>query len=615
MSRIVPVCSAALALFLCATTASAQTVTTAAAMGVIAQIPVNNPMALALLLGALALAAWWHLRRGPAAQRVLAWLAVVTLGVAMHNGGLLAVPPLSFTSQTGETLSIPIVPTTSGTDFTGFQEQVFTNHAGTSLRVTGVVPPTQGQCFTAYSADQLLQPGTPSASTTPVCQAGTVLADGAACRVDVDAICRGLLGVAPTLASASPGSGPITGGTTVTLTGMNLTGALGVSFDGVPATSVNVVNANTVTAITPAHAVGAVDVAVKTPAGMVRLAGSFQYIVPAPTISSVTPNSGSSSGGTIVTLTGTNFTGATGVTFGGTPGTSFTVVNNTTINAVTPAHAAGAVDVVVTTAGGTGTSVGGFTYYDAPSISSISPTGGATDGGTVVTLTGTNLNDATGVSFGGTTGILLFVTNTTIMVITPSHAAGAVDVVVTTPGGTGTIVGGFTYYDAPSISSISPTGGAMAGGDTVTISGAGLGGTTSVTFGGIHATSFIVVSDSEIIAATPANVAGAVDVVVTTPGGTATASNGFTYYDAPMITSINPSQGSTMGGDTVTLTGAGFAGTTSVTFGGVPTSFTVNSDSTITAVTPLNALGPVDVTITGVGGSATVVGAFTYLID
>lgn len=354
-------------------------------------------------------------------------------------------PLLSFTSHTGETLSIPIVPTTSGTDFTGFQEQVFTNHAGTSLRVTGVVPPNQGQCFIAYSADKLLQPGTPSASTTPVCQAGTVLADGAACRVDVDAICRGLLGVAPTLASASPGSGPITGGTTVTLTGTNLTGATGVSFDGVPATSVNVVDANNITAITPAHAVGTVDVAVNTPAGMARLAGSFQYIVPAPTISSVNPNSGSSLGGTIVTLTGTNFTGATGVSFGGAPGTSFTVVNNTTINVVTPAHAAGAVDVVVTTAGGTATSAGGFTYYDAPSISSISPTGGTTAGGDTVTISGAGLGGTTSVTFDGNASSFLVVSDSMIIAVTPSHAPGTVDVTITGVGGSATAVGAFTY--------------------------------------------------------------------------------------------------------------------------------------------------------------------------
>ena len=88
----------------------------------------------------------------------------------------------------------------------------------------------------------------------------------------------------------------------------------------------------------------------------------------APTLTSVTPSSGPATGGTTVTLTGTNLTGATAVTFGGTAATSFTVVSDTEITAVAPAHAAGAVDVAVTTVGGTATSAGGYTYMSTPSL-------------------------------------------------------------------------------------------------------------------------------------------------------------------------------------------------------------------------------------------------------
>ncbi|MDS1137542.1 beta strand repeat-containing protein, partial [Nitratireductor indicus] len=81
-----------------------------------------------------------------------------------------------------------------------------------------------------------------------------------------------------------------------------------------------------------------------------------------PSITSISPNNGPEAGGTSVTITGTNFTGATAVTFGGTAAASFTVNSSTTISAVTPAGTAGAVDVAVTTAGGTDTETGGFTY-------------------------------------------------------------------------------------------------------------------------------------------------------------------------------------------------------------------------------------------------------------
>jgi hypothetical protein len=85
-----------------------------------------------------------------------------------------------------------------------------------------------------------------------------------------------------------------------------------------------------------------------------------------PTLTSVSPNTGSTAGGTAVTLTGTNFTGATNVTFGGTAATNRVVVNSTTITCTTPARTAGAKSVLVTTPGGTNAANTLFTYV-APS--------------------------------------------------------------------------------------------------------------------------------------------------------------------------------------------------------------------------------------------------------
>jgi len=298
----------------------------------------------------------------------------------MHSGGLLALPFNSFTNPAGETLTIPVTATTVGADFTGFQQEEFANQSGVALKVTALVPPNLGQCFTGpNTADKLLQPGTPSASATPLCQVGTVLANNAACRVDVDAVCRGLLGAAPTFSYISPTSGPAAGGTAVTLTGSGFTGATGVNFGGVPGTSVTVVSAGQITAVTPAHAAGVVDVTVSTPAGMVKLAGGFTYIA-VPAISSINPTSGSPAGGTSVTLNGSNFTGAMGVAFDGNPGTSVTVVNDSQIIVVTPAGAAGAVNVVVTTSNGIATAVGGFTYAYA--------VGQSLQGGVIATMNG-----------------------------------------------------------------------------------------------------------------------------------------------------------------------------------------------------------------------------------
>lgn len=101
----------------------------------------------------------------------------------------------------------------------------------------------------------------------------------------------------------------------------------------------------------------------------------------ASTISTISPSSGPAAGGVGVTLTGSGFTGATGITFGGIAATSVYVVDSTTLTAVTPAHATGAVDVVVTTPNGTGTKTNGYTYL-------TTAVGQSAYGGTIACLNG-----------------------------------------------------------------------------------------------------------------------------------------------------------------------------------------------------------------------------------
>ena len=122
-----------------------------------------------------------------------------------------------------------------------------------------------------------------------------------------------------------------------------------------------------------------------------------------PTVTAVSPSSGPTAGGTSVTITGTNFTGATGITIGGAAATSVVVVSNTSITAVTPAGAAGTASVVVTTPGGSNAANTLFTYVAPPTISKTF--GAATiplNGITTLTFTITNPNTVatlTGVAF------------------------------------------------------------------------------------------------------------------------------------------------------------------------------------------------------------------------
>jgi hypothetical protein len=246
----------------------------------------------------------------------------------------------------------------------------------------------------------------------------------------------------------------------------------------------------------------------------------------------ISPNQGATSGGALVTITGTNLTGTTSVHFGSHPATSVTNVSPTQVTAVSPAGF-GAVGVSVTTLGGTSNPIP-FFYLQSPFVASISSSSGSTAGGETVTLSGVNLATATSVSFGANTATPTVIDDGSISVVVPAGAAGPVSVIVTTAGGIDWLPDSYTYIAAPTVSIVSPTTGPTAGGTLVSLAGTGLSTTTQVTFDGTPA-NFSVISDTLVSANTPPGTAGAVDVVVTNPAGSATAVGGFSYIAGPGI--------------------------------------------------------------------------------
>ena len=410
----------------------------------------------------------------------------------------------------------------------------------------------------------------------------------------------------PAVTGLSPASGPTEGGTTVIITGTDFTGATDVKFGSTGATAFAVNTAGQIIADSPAGS-GTVDVTVTTPSGTSATSSADQFTyAAAPTVTGLSPTSGPAAGGTTVTISGTNLTGATAVTFGVIGAAPFTVNSATQVTVTSPAGS-GTVDVTVTTPSGTSatSSADQFAYFAAPTVTGISPTSGPIAGSTPVTITGTNFTGATGVTIGGASATAVSVTNsTTIAATTPAGTAGARDVVVTTPDGSGTGTGLFTYVAAPSVTGISPTSGPTAGGTSVTITGTNFTGATSVTIGGAAATGLSVVNATTITATTPAHAAATVDVAVTTPGGTGTGTNLYTYASGPTVTGVSPTSGPAAGGTSVTITGSGFTEATGVKFGSTSaTSHTVNSAIQITATSPAGS-GTVDVTVTTPGGTS-----------
>jgi hypothetical protein len=171
---------------------------------------------------------------------------------------------------------------------------------------------------------------------------------------------------APTISSFSPKSGPV--GTSVRINGSGFAGATAVRFNGVSASSVTVNTQGTrIDTKVPTGATTG-KITVTTPGGTATSATNFTVTVPAPTISSFSPTSGRT--GTSVTITGTAFTGANAVRFGGVRA-SFVINSATQITATVPVGAATG-KISVTTPGGTGTSSMNFTVVSTFHARSIS---------------------------------------------------------------------------------------------------------------------------------------------------------------------------------------------------------------------------------------------------
>jgi len=181
-------------------------------------------------------------------------------------------------------------------------------------------------------------------------------------------------------------------------------------------------------------------------------------------------------------------------------------------------------------------------------------------------------------------------------------------IVATNAGGTssGTDTTFTTLPNPPTVTSISPNIGPEAGGTSVTIAGTNLSGASAVKFGTASATSVTVNSSMSVTAVAPAG-AGTVDVTVTTAGGTSEAvtADRFTYIVRPTVTKVLPASGVAEGGTKVKITGTGFTSASTVTFGSLAaTSVTFVSSTSLTATSPAQAPGTVDITVTTAGGTS-----------
>lgn len=305
---------------------------------------------------------------------------------------------------------------------------------------------THGFFLEEYGIDTQISPSRPFTRTFVANTAGTFTffctvfcGDGHGGMSDVFTVTAAA--IPPTITSFTPTSGPATGGTVVAISGSNFQNGATVKFGDTAAVSTTVNSATSISAIAPVHAAGDVTLTVTNPDGQSASFGTYTYTNPGPSITSIDPLSGPTSGGTVVTITGSNIDPNASVTIGGLPTTPLAVTSPGGIAVRTPPGpfdiaSSSPRDVVVTNPDSrSATRTGGFTWtLPPPAITSIVPNAALPKGGAQVTIAGTGFTTAlpVSVSFGGVAGTNVQVTGpTTLSVTVPAHTAGTVDVAVT----------------------------------------------------------------------------------------------------------------------------------------------------------------------------------------
>jgi hypothetical protein len=405
----------------------------------------------------------------------------------------------------------------------------------------------------------------------------------------------------PNIASLSPVSG--NAGTAVTIRGSNfgaIQGTSTVSFNGVLAAPTSWTATTIIVPVPGTATSGSVVVTVGTTAS-----NSINFtVIPTPSITSLTPASGSVS--TSITIAGTNF--------GATQGTSTVTFNG--VSAIPTAWAASSITVpvpagaitgnVVVTVGGIASNGLLFTVTTpAPSITSLTPNSGPV--GTTVTIAGSNFGATQGtstVTFGSTAATPSSWSATSIVVPVPTGATTGN--VVVTVGGVASNASPFTVGSpAPLINSLTPASGAV--GSSVTIGGSNFGaaqGTSTVTFNATVAAPTSWGAASIIV---PVPGAATTGNVIVTVGGIASNALTFTVTPpSPNITTLTPASGSV--GTSVTIAGTNFGatqGASTVTFNGIAGTPTTWNATSIVVSVPAGAItGNVVVTVGGIASNA-----------
>ena len=356
------------------------------------------------------------------------------------------------------------------------------------------------------------------------------------------------------LKNSSPKVGPLSGGTTLKLTGTGFSSDTKVTVGLKPCNNLPVSGQMELSCVTTSSTIsGLHNVTATNPDGTkATLSGAFRYSVP-PSLSSISPVLGLTGGGSRITLTGSQFgTGAT-VRIGEKECTQVQVVSATQISCVVPGYEEGKYTVRVLNQYGQETPEDiqySYYTYPAPTITSISPSAGPLSGGNTVTITGTGFRSGLVARVGGLDCTNInFISATQFTCRPPAKTAGTYALaVLNSDTQRGALPNAYTYRAAPQITSITPTRGSIAGGGVLTVNGSGFITGAVVKVGTKACANPQVVSANQMTCTFSADGAGFYPVTVTNPEGQTIAQTPSFVFEL-----VAPRWVGTNGGNCITL--------------------------------------------------------------
>lgn len=358
----------------------------------------------------------------------------------------------------------------------------------------------------------------------------------------------------PTLTSIFPASAFTSGNTLVTVSGTNFgTRAQNASvlFGTATCSSLVVVSQTSITCILPA---GQGSTAVSVTIGG-QTSQSIQFLYSSPVISQISPIIGPTAGNILVTLSGLSFGLTPSVTIGGN---SCPVVSSTHVSIICTLPSGAGVNQLIYVTVSSQTSLANVYFsYNGPTITSLNPSHAPASGNINLSVIGTNFAaSGSSVTVGGRSCSVISSTAALIICLLPSGDSNNVPVLVASNSAQSAPF--YFNYDAPIVTSITPSSGFTEGGSSVTITGTSFGLTSYVTIGGSSCTN-PTVSFTQIVCNSPAG--GGSGLVVVTSGSQSSTQLISFSYNPPLVTQILPNFGNTTGNFVITVNGVSFGPT------------------------------------------------------